>query len=177
MFVDQALLANLVGMVDGATPEGTEGRLRIPSVVQPQTQLLQPFTRVPIGADIHRRSVIVDTEIAQAASEALSTTTLLRLANGLWQFEVWHGMITDVAQGVSRPHSKIRLVTPNTQAPTITMVYGRLVGEVQHARFSLGVRTRPSDTNEFIEFQLRLEATGASHTTNTFLTILANKIL
>jgi len=177
MFVDQALIANLMGVVDAATPEGTEGRIQIPPIVSPTILLSRPLVAVLSGQDIHRLSGLREGTIAQAASAAASATEIMRLANGIWRIQVIHTFISDFSQGVGDSHSRVDVTLDNDSTVQLSRLHADNAARRREMVFPLTVRLGPTSTNMFVSFSLRAAATGVGETTRGDCTIIATKYL
>ena len=178
MLVDQAIIANLIGMVDGATPEGDEGRVVIPAVIQPVVQLRRPLVNTVSGATPHRISVTREGSQTMAASTGTQNLGILQLGSGLWEIFGMHSLISDFNQAVADPcHSQVQLRTADDVLHIISSLFAQTDGRQNNFSLFLAIRLKTSDTNQYFEFNMRTNTTGVGETSVGFCTIIAHKHL
>jgi len=178
MFVDQAILANLIGIVDSATPEGTEGRIQIPPLLQPIIQLQRPLNRVIDQNAVQHLSVIRETGDAQSGVDAGATVVIFRLGAGFWTVLMIHSYFTDFT--IAANSSSASRVNMRLQDDTNVVISNMFANATQvHARqtFPLAIRLRPGDTNPYVEFSLFTGNTLVAQNARSDVTLMAHKLL
>lgn len=179
MLVDQAILGNLIDMVDGATPEGSEGRITIPATVLPVAPVFRPLIRAAGGDDPMRLSAQRVNASFQNASDAGGSVNLLRLASGLWQIQIRHSFISDFVQNIAGagPHSEVHLRFPDNVAASVSAIFATVTQQNVIFDFWLPARIRPGEVNQYFQIFLTTGATGVGETTRTQVSVQANKLL
>lgn len=179
MLVDQAILASLIDMVDGATAEDTEGRVIVPAIVSPVAPIFRPLIRPGGTADTMRVSAVRDIDSTQSASDAGGTTDILRIGPGLWSIHVSHEFICDFTQAIVglSPHSRVQYSTPDGLGNIFSAIFAITAAAYRTHDFWIPVRIRPTDSQLYVQFTLLEAATGVGETTRTHVIVQANKLL